>query len=709
MENLVSEKTRTKIPYLLVLLVQAFFLAALVYLEEAVPLFDPYIAPGMSSWEFYITFAVTVLLFVTVVYQGKHYFNIGINWPFFGIIAFLFLVDVIGILAFQDLPNYTLTSVNKVRFIVSWFGASLGFYALFAIMPKTVRNSDQWNVYFLGALIVAVGSSLYSLIAEAHLYGEFLSSSISMTEYNDHPPVSFTNNRNTFGSLLLIGVFASFYLFLKTRRWPYLVIGLLLGVNIVLIMSKTPIFCFFVFLAFLIVYEIKMSFKEHRKKAVALIVLSACIVLAPYSLHFIAIWSHQSFLLKVDGSIYPLIAPWVPQDGAYPLFHSIPERVQFWQMVVDLISRSPVSLIFGVGHWNMGWALGAIKSDAVRVESAHSGFVDVLGRNGIVGLIIYVAMLAYFIWGVVDNFKHKRNGTMACLFIFIGTILHGLFEDTNFMNLQTKDCILFIMAYLPVLSNWYFDRHPEKEAEPSPLETTLEKPTSSLALPKVVQGGFAGYFVSLLSLILLGFGGFYAFYLKHNVFANVYFFIELAFMLLCVPLFVFLAKPLKPLKEFNRDKALTIVSFVWCLVCFIFSFLFANPIALSLILVSGVALVVALVLLHKKDFTKEFLLSYALYATFAGISILVSRLFIRYVVIPSPTYQPYLVICLFFVAFFALTALAFIPFTSKWLAPQFLDGYVAIEDRFVYYFHVYDHHNLEQIEKATFASSTKHA
>jgi hypothetical protein len=474
-------------------------------------------------------------------------------------------------------------------------------------------------------------------------------------------------------------------------------------------MSKTPIFCFLFFLAFLLVYEIRMSFKEHRKKAVTIIVLSACLILIPYCLHFIAILSKQSFLLKVDSSIYPLIAPWVSQDGAYPVFHSIPERVQFWHMVVDLISRSPISLIFGVGHWNLGWALGAIKSDAVRVESAHSGFVDVLGRNGIVGLIIYVAMLGYFIWGVVDNFKHKRNGTMACLFIFIGTILHGLFEDTNFMNLQTKDCILFIMAYLPVLSNWYFDRHPEKEIEPSPLEFVATKPTSSLALPKVVQGGLAAYFVSLLGLILLGFGGFYAFYLKHGIFDNVYFFIEMTFVLLSVPFFVYLAKSLKPAKEFNRDKVLTIVSFVWCFVCFVLSFVFANPISFSLILASGLALIVALVLLRKNDFTKEFLLSYGLYVAFAGISILISRLFIRFVVIPSPVYQPYLVICLFFVAFFALTALVFIPATSKYLAPRFLDGYSALEERFVYYFHVYDHHNLEQIEKATFASSTKHA
>jgi hypothetical protein len=443
--------TNKKPPYLLMYIVTLVYLVVTAFFEEGVAYFDPVYTTLMSSTEFYLTFSLCVVLFLTEIYIAKHYFGIRINWVFFSLVVLLFLTDVVAILSFPEWTVltgvYHVTVSLRLRYITFWLAACMAFYVFFAIMPKSVRDVNDWNFYFIGGVFIAAVSCAYSYIHEWNTYVSFFGESVNFLNYDG--PVSFTNNKNTFATLLLIGVFCSFYLFTKTRKIIYPIFGVIFSVNTIFTFGKTAILCIAIFLFVFVFLDYFATVKRHPIISTFLLVSFISLFCLPFLIKPLGLVSKNVFFERVDSYMKEIFDVQMPHSLLF-----VTSRADIWADLIEAVFSKPQFVVFGFGDWNFSWYFGFIRSTSYAyIESSHSGFLDVFSRLGLAGCLFYLALLIYF---VVSLFKlPKKEWFLSCVSfsIFFCTLLHGFFEDTNYLNMQAKPMMLLFITYMPILTN----------------------------------------------------------------------------------------------------------------------------------------------------------------------------------------------------------------------------------------------------------------
>jgi O-antigen ligase len=264
---------------------------------------------------------------------------------------------------------------------------------MFVIMPKSVLSINQWSPYFWLGTVIALSATIYSYLKESSLYIDILSSGTISSQI-----VSYTNNRNTYGTLLLVGIICScFYAVFANKKW-FLLISFYFWFNLVLVGSKSAFFCSTFFLLAFIVWEIVKNFRGHPVKSSFSIPVLLSFVVFMISVSFFGSKSNVVFLQNL--SLY--LTKNFGFVGASST-SSISTRFSIWQRLLQILGSSPTFLTFGVGDWNLSWLLGFnIYSGETIIGSAHSGFADVLGRFGIFGLILYLGLISWFFVKIKD-------------------------------------------------------------------------------------------------------------------------------------------------------------------------------------------------------------------------------------------------------------------------------------------------------------------
>lgn len=234
----------TKPPYLLMSALILIFLVVTAFFEESVAYFDPIYTTKMSMVELSLTFSLCMLLAFVVLFISKKCFHIKTNWPILFVVSSLFAIDVVAVAIFPEfsvgVSVYRIAQFDRLKFVLFWLVACIAFYVFFVIMPKTVISQNGWNFYFIGGLFISLVACAFSYIVECQIYLNIFSNASGSIYDQDYSIVSFTNNKNTYGTLLLIGMICSLYLHKNTRKWFWWLFCIFLFANIIVISSRTP-------------------------------------------------------------------------------------------------------------------------------------------------------------------------------------------------------------------------------------------------------------------------------------------------------------------------------------------------------------------------------------------------------------------------------------------------------------------------------------
>jgi O-antigen ligase len=457
-----SLEGQTKKPELMMFVLTAIFFAVVVIFQEGLGVFDGKFGTAMNDGEFYFMFFLSFFLFTAIVIYSLKFFSIKVDWVFFFIFSCLFLVDVISTFSFPgfvvDSGIFQLSLSERFHYVSSWFIACLAFYVFFAITPKCFDGANKWNIVMLGVIFVALSSVIFSYIVEWQVYAYLFNPTTELESWA-HVPASYTNNRNTYGTILLMGLLCSLALYAKTHRFIYPFAAVFFFANIVLTLSKTSLMCAVLFSLFYVVFDFATCVKKRPITRSFSLAIAVLIVSSPLIVHFLSPYMKSGFLLKLDSYYTYLLT-----SDHVGIFDSVISRSGIWGIILSKFSSNPLWLLFGWGDGNFGYFLGfSVSSFETYLESSHSGFFDVFGRFGIFGLLIYAFILGYFIYGIVDNYKHHRPFTSVYLAMFICVLVHGFMEDTNFLRMQSKDLIFLFVVFMPVLNNLFLDKHPENE------------------------------------------------------------------------------------------------------------------------------------------------------------------------------------------------------------------------------------------------------
>jgi hypothetical protein len=620
-----------KPPYLLMYICTLVYLVVTAFFEEGVAYFDPVYTTLMSSTEFYLTFSLCAVLFLTVVSIARRYFGIRINWVFFSLVVLLFLIDVVAICSFPEWTVltgvYHVTISLKLRYITFWLAACMAFYVFFAIMPKSVNSTNSWNFYFVGGVFIAVTGCLFSYVNEPHTYESFFDSTRNFNNYIG--PVSFTNNRNTYGSLLLIG-------------FIFPIIAIFLLANVVITLSKASIFCSLFFVLFYIIATSLLTFKRRPVFKLLILIFVAAIFVFPFLIKPLGLFKDNPFFVKLGLYMDDLVS----FDKSLS-FSSLSGRANIWSDIFPFVFDSPVRALFGIGDWNFSWFLGFKESGSlIYIESAHSGFFDVLGRSGLFGCLFLFGLVIFLIVIISKTGKVYLNGNIVSFGILLCALFHGLFEDTNFLNMQTKAMMFLFITFMPPLTNFYLsNKHDLTENWENEYSSAVPRRSKTIIRPLSL---FKLTSISLMPIysIFFGLSKFFSTWNGASIIDNVFFQLQIVLFVFFIPLFVYSLSLRIPGKSRKSFRVYLLAGLVWSMSCVSSSFLSHTISSFLLLLLSGFFLAfLGIRGIDRKNLKLLFFsfLSCCCIGAFLTVS---SKIIVMHCLIPDEIYQPYAAMCL---------------------------------------------------------------
>jgi hypothetical protein len=481
----------------------ALYFVITSFLEEGIAFFDPVYTTPMNNEEFFITLATSLVLGINVIFLAHRYHKVRPSYPCL-IIAILFfastIVSIYNFTSFTPLGTnyvYTITSMEKIRQVCFSFAGILAIYILLSLAPKMVMGSHDWDLYFFGLIAVVLSAVIYSYIVEPQTYKDFFNPDLPFNGFA--VPLSFTNNRNTYGTLLLLGILASAYLSAKNHHWWDFIFALFFFLNEFVVMSKTTIIASIAFYGLFLIISYGKSVKLHPVKANILLLLFLGAIGTILGLYYLGT---SEALVEYHKFIERLIKG-MTEVGK----NTFAARVEIWKALLANIKADKMSFIFGWGDKNLEPILGLIINGPTGVPHyAHNGFLDALGRFGIVGVAIYCAILIYAIVLIVQDFKHHHSTAFVSALILLALLIHGFTESTNMVVFTSKGAIFLAIIFLPLLTDAYYD----KKKNPVRDENIEDYMGSSLAKERHISSPSdvlktAYLFVTPIAIGLIGF------------------------------------------------------------------------------------------------------------------------------------------------------------------------------------------------------------
>lgn len=375
-----------------------------------------------------------------------------IDWLIFPIILIFTLVNLIGL--YFPYVQYWINGANPNEYYVFSndslifntlsiiFGNALLYISL-AIIPKRIAKVKSLS--FIYWFIVAVGlfGILYSLAVEFDSYKLIFSAENDVFRYNSIK--SFFYNENNYGQLLYLSIVACLLInACKPHWWHFLFVGVLF-VGMIFSTSLTAIISTLGTLACYLLYEFIFTFKTHTKRNLAYLTGVIFGVTAIIIIFVVLADENVSFFAELQKFINNNI---LNKD-----FETATGRLNIWKRCVSALD-TPMKLLFGLGY---GQTLPYITdfykiNFGSNVKDIDSGLIEILCSNGIVGLILYISLIACFmVLCFVLTFKKKQKlGVPLFIFLFFA-LIYSMFESLIFFRLNTIGMVTTGIMLIPIL------------------------------------------------------------------------------------------------------------------------------------------------------------------------------------------------------------------------------------------------------------------
>ena len=308
----------------------------------------------------------------------------------------------------------------------------------------------------IGAAIVSI---IFSLATEMDIYIDMFKGIGTTGRYID----SFYGNKNYYGGILFIGTLTCIVLnYYRPRLHWYLLMILFAGISAsITALLPTLISAIAIPVYFLeetIRFAVKKKWKYCIFALISLLILFAIVLL-------LYIGSKKGW--PGFSSIDAFISKAVKDKN----FATLSDRTDLWKTLLPMCFDSPLHIILGHGFMlSEKYVLSA--TEALRsgilpgVKTTHNGYLEVMFDYGIVGLVVHVALLSYFVYAAIRLCLEKRfHFVFTYGFVVLCCAVYNFCESSSFFDAGVKEIYMTILFMMPVIGEYKLSRRPEKIEE----------------------------------------------------------------------------------------------------------------------------------------------------------------------------------------------------------------------------------------------------
>lgn len=301
-------------------------------------------------------------------------------------------ISVLIIIVFTTYLNVFFNSTSDFKAqsvgIVIYTQNFLGFIVFYYLVHKKSLN------FFLKAFVAVTVLSCLRVICE-----ETDKIFLFSTRWGERLDAYFIGAMNNFALICGIALFIS--LFYIKEKWIKIITSAFLFFMIAASMSRGA------FLGVLFTFFIIALYRLNKKT------LKSALKLSLFSFIVVTI---VVLYLDQSGEVIEKI-----QDRFLSVFSGEKDLTTFssgrffvWEDILTRFTESNIfEILFGLGVGSIDF-----KVDFVHYYSSHNIFIDLLYKNGLFGLILYILILIYIFISFLKNKIHNKRGLFA-IFIFL--------------------------------------------------------------------------------------------------------------------------------------------------------------------------------------------------------------------------------------------------------------------------------------------------
>ena len=535
----------------LLLGIGAFLINEIPFLNEGFS-----IAARMNDLEYYLTSTVFYIGFIAFVWFGKHRFHyrepVWMDFLLLGLLG----CGIGGILLFPETLTlktgyeYTFGQADRMRSIMAFIASVCMLYLCFAVGPRVTRGRRIALFCAFVLIALALSACVWSLIAEHEIIASFFS---NLEQFPDVRLLSFTNNRNTFGTLLFFGVCACALWNEARPNFFWYVLMLVFELFVVLCLSRTAIFLSSIFALVYLFYRFFKTFKSHPLRNL----LWAVILLG--SATFMVLGGYTNVLPEAFDGFNKFVHNLVENMESTA---TLDARISIWQGCIAELD-TPARLWLGVGYRNVNSLNHALQTGTEGFTAwTHNGIIDILVRNGIAGLIfggIFVLILLVYL---ALNARKKVGLYFTYALLTIMLAMHGMSESTDFFLMDAKSLVIVLLTFFPVFSDNY-ERLYGREAEDGAFYGSLSFPKKvRYELSATRKATVAFYILSPFALTFLAIANPIGAHYSIDILQSIPLHLAVLAVYFCVPYIAF------ALSFFERKGLAFVEGFFSILLCF---------------------------------------------------------------------------------------------------------------------------------------------
>ena len=323
------------------------------------------------------------------------------------------------------------------------------------------NNSYRWipKIYLLITIGFVIIDFFYEFDIIAGIFnGTYLGAGVQF----------ILGNQNVWGLVIFCAILSALILSYKRFNWYYFASMICLFCYLIMTTSATAIYISLVVVLAYPLFEVCVPFKTDKKKFLKRLLIYIGVVLTVFAV----------FAICISANV-PLFANFwrfVDADVLHKDFLTITGRTNIWSHIIDLLKQNPLDFIFGLGHQTGSQIFQTYNVSYMPVKSAHNAVMEVFLRYGLLGVIIYVAMLGLTIFALVLHIKKKRY-RLAFIYglAFFAILAHSIAESTNIFTPNIGGTYLGLYFALPILNTLQSKKFKELKDDLSSVSVKKEK------------------------------------------------------------------------------------------------------------------------------------------------------------------------------------------------------------------------------------------
>ena len=481
-------------------------------LVENVAIFTNAPREGFEMTTFYVIsfllLFVSVLFFVVERKKNK----IKFKWILSILLLTFLVISLVRIWSMPEVTNYASSETGRTfELVISlndkiiysiqiFFTISLTYLLLGPYREKCLNQKRLIWMYWLYviATFISIGVSIW---LDFDVY-----KSIVTTDTIDVASIkacsSYFTNSNFYGMCLMIGILC--LCVIQLHKPTYFAIPLMVVIFVFEIFSccDACILISIVVIALYIIYACIVGFKHHWLKTLISLIVSIVAIIALIIVLGVLGNQGNEIIAKFNNYFYYHLSP-----TRYGI-DFMRDRGDVWEIGFKALKDDPLAVVFGYGFGVDSRVMHAFASlyhelGPYDILTAHSAFIQMLLKGGIIGTVIYGGALLYFIACCIYLLiKKKWRNAYIYFLCFSAIIVHGIVESTFFFEANTKGIVITVLFFIPAVADAKNEtKKGKQEIENIKYSSYFYKKMDSHLMTQMFASIFFGIFLCSFTLI----------------------------------------------------------------------------------------------------------------------------------------------------------------------------------------------------------------